>query len=113
MYLQFAALWLVPMLSITVIHCAASGLLPRNQIAGIRIPSVMASDTAWRAGHRAAIPVIWLTAPVALAGTVVAAMIPNPGLAGLPVLASCALSIAILIRSAVVANRAARRAGGA
>ena len=33
---------------------AARGRLPRNPIAGIRIPSTLRSDDAWRAGHRAA-----------------------------------------------------------
>jgi hypothetical protein len=33
---------------------AATGRLPRNVIAGIRIPSTMRSDEAWHAGHRAA-----------------------------------------------------------
>jgi hypothetical protein len=32
----------------------ATGRLPRNLLAGIRIPSTMHSDEAWRAGHRAA-----------------------------------------------------------
>jgi uncharacterized membrane protein len=35
-------------------HMAATGRLPRNIFAGIRIPSTMRSDEAWRAGHRAA-----------------------------------------------------------
>ena len=33
---------------------AARGKLPRNLLVGIRIPSTMRSDDAWRAGHRAA-----------------------------------------------------------
>jgi len=32
----------------------AAGRLPRNYLAGIRIPSTMRSDAAWVAGHRAA-----------------------------------------------------------
>lgn len=34
---------------------AAQGRLPRNLFAGIRIPSTMRSDEAWRAGHEAAV----------------------------------------------------------
>ena len=33
---------------------AAAGKLPRNLLAGIRIPSTMRSDEAWRSGHKAA-----------------------------------------------------------
>lgn len=33
---------------------SATGRLPRNVFAGIRIPSTMRSDEAWRAGHHAA-----------------------------------------------------------
>jgi hypothetical protein len=33
---------------------AATGRLPRNIVAGIRIPSTMRSDEAWRVGHQAA-----------------------------------------------------------
>ncbi|WP_402373784.1 SdpI family protein [Isoptericola rhizosphaerae] len=32
-------------------HAAASGRLKRNQLAGIRVPSTMASDEAWLAAH--------------------------------------------------------------
>jgi hypothetical protein len=33
---------------------AAAGRLPRNLFAGIRLPSTLRSDEAWRAGHRTA-----------------------------------------------------------
>jgi len=33
---------------------AATGRLPRNLLAGIRIPATLRSDEAWRAGHQAA-----------------------------------------------------------
>jgi uncharacterized membrane protein len=39
---------------VVVGRLAATGRLPRNILAGIRIPSTMRSDEAWRAGHRAA-----------------------------------------------------------
>ncbi|MGD0981898.1 MAG: SdpI family protein [Solirubrobacteraceae bacterium] len=37
---------------------AAAGRLPRNPIAGIRIPSTMRDDAAWKAGHRAGAPAL-------------------------------------------------------
>ena len=43
---------------IVVARMAAAGRLPRNLFAGIRIPSTMRSDAAWRAGHRAAAPAL-------------------------------------------------------
>jgi hypothetical protein len=39
---------------VVVGRLAASGRLPRNILAGIRLPSTMRSDEAWRAGHDAA-----------------------------------------------------------
>jgi hypothetical protein len=108
MSLLIAELWILPVLSIVACHCAASGILKRNHVAGFRIPSVMASDAAWRAGHRAAIPLIWLTVPVALMGTAGASMMTNPGLRGLVILATTIAFLAILLRAAVIASRAAR-----
>jgi SdpI/YfhL protein family len=39
---------------IVVGRLSAAGLLPRNMLAGIRIPSTLRSADAWRAGHEAA-----------------------------------------------------------
>ena len=111
---QFTTLyiWILPVLTVITVHCAASGMLGRNHIAGIRTPSLLASDAGWRAGHRAAIGTAWLTVPVALGGTVVALMMTNPGLRGLVILGCSVASVAIVIRAAVVANAAARRVDG-
>ncbi len=98
------ALWLVAAVSVVTSLLAASGKLERNHVAGIRLPSTMASDAAWRAGHRAAIPITWLTVPVAVVGSAVVAL-TNPG----SVLVFAALLIAILIAATVVAGNAARR----
>ena len=38
----------------------ARGTLRRNHLFGIRIPSLLASDEAWTAGHRAAIVPSWI-----------------------------------------------------
>lgn len=39
---------------IVIGRMAATGRLPRNLFAGIRLPSTMRSDEAWTCGHRAA-----------------------------------------------------------
>ena len=74
------------MLTVITIHFAASGKLRRNHIAGIRTPSLLASDAGWRAGHRAAIGTVWLTVPVALGGTIVDLVMTDSGLGGLVIL---------------------------
>lgn len=52
----------------------ATGRLPRNIVAGIRIPSTMRSDAAWRAGHQAAASALTAagTGSVAIAAVVAA-----------------------------------------
>jgi hypothetical protein len=103
---------LVAVVALVTTHCAASGKLNRNGIAGIRIPSTMASDDAWRAGHRAAIPIVWLTVPVALAGSAYIAMTnPGPRRAHDILLVLVAVLTLVLIAAAVVAGKAARRVG--
>lgn len=49
-------------LILAIAALGAYGRLPRNSLAGIRIPSTMRSDAAWAAGHRAA------TAPMSFLG---------------------------------------------
>jgi hypothetical protein len=39
---------------VAVGRTAAAGRLPKNLLVGIRIPSTLRSDAAWRAGHLAA-----------------------------------------------------------
>ncbi len=53
-------------------RAAATGRLPRNLFAGIRIPSTLRSDEAWRVGHLAAASALTVSgiAPIALAAIV-------------------------------------------
>lgn len=54
-------LLIAPVLGLVISYRAASGKLPRNPTMGIRIPSLAVSEEAWQAGHRASIPMLWLT----------------------------------------------------
>lgn len=73
-------------------QAAASGRLKRNQLAGIRIPSTMASDEAWLAAHvRAKQPNLWSGIVAIAAG--VFAVLPVP----MPVVTVVILVVAILI----------------
>ena len=62
-------------LVVVVVFGCASGRIGVNQIAGIRIRNVMASDDAWRVGHKAAIPATLIGSGVA-AGLVVVSLFP-------------------------------------
>jgi hypothetical protein len=106
-YAPMAIFEMVAVLCVVTTHLAASGRLERNSFAGFRIPSAMASDAAWRAGHRAAVPIMWLTVPlplVGLAGVASKGLVP-PAFYGLLPIAFAA----IVIAAAVVAGKAARR----
>ncbi|MFA4082906.1 SdpI family protein [Mycobacteroides salmoniphilum] len=92
---------------ISVTWRAATGYLARNQTMGIRIPSTMSSENAWRAGHRAALPVMWLLVLVAAAADMAA-------LSGVATVLTMSLwavaSVIVVIIAGVVAGRAARGA---
>ena len=102
--------WLVP----AVTRRAAEGGLNRNRLAGIRIPSTLASDRAWVAGHRAALPGTRRLLPVTLAGAVAVAVLlaaagrtPLPFIAGLATVASQLIVLLLATRDASRAARAA------
>lgn len=102
--LIFTALLAVIVVSVT--WRAATGRLARNQTMGIRIPPTMASEEAWQAGHRAALPVTWLLVPVAAAADLAAIN----GVAAMLTMLLWAIAIVVVVTiAAVVAGRAARR----
>ena len=111
----YVYLWLLPLITVPSTYLAASGKLRRNGMVGLRIPSTLASDAAWRAGHRAAVPIMWLTVPVAIAGSVGVAIIhpgPQPTARLFLGLAVSVMGV-IAIVATVVASKAARRVGKA
>jgi len=99
-----------------VVEAAARGRLGVNQLAGIRIPSVMASDAAWVAGHRAARPLTWIGGLVFAVAGAIAATAPASGLAADAVGAVFGVGVAIalvcVVSAAFAARSAALRVGG-
>nr|MBO2501363.1 SdpI family protein [Thermoanaerobacterales bacterium] len=89
----------------------AAGTLPRNHLAGIRVPATMRDDTAWARGHRAGGPVLVATG---LAGALVGiAAWPVEVAAGPAAAAGVVLAAAVLlVVGVVVAARRAAAAGG-
>jgi hypothetical protein len=90
-------------------RAAGAGRLPRNLFAGIRIPSTLRSDEAWRAGHLAAASAI----TVAGIGPIAAAMIigltkPDSRTERVLTQIGSAWLVGWLVRATFEANRAAR-----
>ena len=88
---------------------AATGRLPRNVFAGIRIPSTLRSDEAWDVGHRAAASAM----TVAGCGSVLVAIVlaaSSPGPKARTVLSRIATAwlLGWLGFATIQANRAAR-----
>jgi hypothetical protein len=100
---------------VVVGRMAAAGRLPRNLFAGIRIPSTMRSDEAWRAGHRAAAPALTVAGlgPVvaAVAAAVTAAKQPDPDAGKALLRAGNGWLLGWLGLAVLQANRAARATG--
>lgn len=97
-------------LLIWMARAAADGRLRRNQWAGIRIPSTMASDEAWLAGHRAAeAPTRWAGWVAIVSGLLALFPIPLEAVA-LGVGVACLVLLALVLHGARLAGRAARAA---
>ena len=98
---------------ITVIWRAASGRLQRNQTTGIRLPSTMRSDEAWKAGHRAALRLTPLFLSV-LAGTLIALVVTALHASTMAInlagIGGAVVWLAVVSISAIVAGRAAKSA---
>lgn len=86
--------------------CAARGSLPANGVVGIRTRATRRSPEAWRAAHRAALPVVLAGGVVVLLLAVLAVVREpaDPEIAGLVLLG---VDVLVLIGAGVVAQRAA------
>ena len=101
----------LPAVSLPLTRRAADGRLGPNDVAGIRTRATKASDAAWRAGHGAALPFLAPAVPVAVAVVVLAVTVQlvGGGTWGVAVAAvGFAAELGIVLRSAWVADRAAR-----
>ncbi|WP_078290017.1 SdpI family protein [Mycobacterium sp. D16R24] len=102
------ALAATTVICLVVTHRAATGALPRNQVAGIRLRSTYSSEAAWRAGHRAARPVMWLLVPITVAADVAivsAIRQVSPLAVGLIVMIWAAALLPVVVVAAVIAAR--------
>ena len=101
-----AVLTAVAVLIAVLVGLCSTGRIPRNSLAGLRLPSLFASDRAWMVGHHAAVP------PTAAAAVIVAVIggitlvIPTFEPAAIPIM--LLVFLAGLIVASVLANRAAR-----
>ena len=66
------------LLAVLLIVCVAAGrgAIPKNHFAGIRLPALMQSESAWRAGHRAGTLPAAIALVVALATSVIGISVP-------------------------------------
>jgi len=84
------------------------GRLPMNPLVGIRIPSTMFSDAAWKAAHRAAGPYLILGGLCSFVGVVLVFMAPSLGVLALTLIPAAGVVVSVII-SAVIAARSAMR----
>ncbi|QJW35120.1 SdpI family protein [Cellulosimicrobium protaetiae] len=96
---------------ILLVWCAratASGRIGRNQLAGIRTATTLASDEAWRTAHRAARPLSEAAGWVLVAASPVLFLVDaEVGL--VVVLVATGLTLALTVGGLVVGTRAVRR----
>ena len=88
------------------IEAAARGRLGVNSLIGIRIPSVMSSDEAWRRGHGAARIPVWIGACAAMVAGLVSLAI-DEGARGAAVSVGSTLLLIGVTTGGFFASRAA------
>lgn len=104
----------LPLVALTiafVCQCAGTGRITRNHGVGLRLPSILASDESWAAGHRAVTPLAWFAFFALAAVAVLAGVIGTVVTVGAGVGVMIALLVIELVFLVLIARRAARRAG--
>ena len=92
-------------------RATASGRIGRNQVAGSRTATTLASDDAWRTAHRAARPLSEAAGWALVAASPVLLVVDDA--AGLVVvLVATGLALALTVGGLVVGTRAVRREVG-
>ncbi len=119
--LSMSAFWavcqiIVCAVLISVNWRAANGRLPRNPSTGLRTAATISSDSAWVAGHRAALrlaPLYLLVLAVTL-GSLIGVVLATEtmGLAMVVGSGGLVMFVPVAIYSTIVANRAAKSVGG-
>jgi uncharacterized membrane protein len=111
MAVGLSLLWIAAGIVVWLVGWAgSSGRLPRNHWAGVRLPSVMASDEAWFAAHKVAGP--WLQgggALTAMIGLLLLVFAPAPATADAISLVLAVILLATVIGAAIVGAREAKR----
>jgi uncharacterized membrane protein len=105
---------LITVVLIVLASRAANGRLARNQWVGIRTPSTMRSDQAWKAGHAAALrmaPLFVIVTVVICVALFAAALYASTTKVVVFIgFGSLAVLLVLLIYSALVASKAAKAA---
>lgn len=91
-------------------RATASGRLRRNQFAGIRVPSTMASDEAWLAAHVRAKRPTMIAGFTSMASAVFALLPVTPAVLVTGVLLGCLALLGLVLYGARVGSRAAAEA---
>ncbi|MBM7769772.1 MULTISPECIES: SdpI family protein [Glutamicibacter] len=102
-----------------VIICALLAYMSRtdslsaNRVFGLKTKHTLASDDAWKAGHRAANPILWGTVAVAAASAITTGLLMalgNAHVAGVAGWVGVLINVGLLVYATSVANKAARAA---
>lgn len=107
--------WLfTALLVLLVVACvgAARGAIRVNHLFGVRLPILMRSEAAWRAGHRASIVPAACAAAVALTASSVAIAVPGGHLIAIVAIAAFAVGVVwVFLRASRAASAVLRRRG--